>query len=219
MRPRPRGGRAGLTLVELIVAVSLLAVISLLLAGAVHGVRRVHEGIRARDRRVGEPAAVLRALVREVESAFDPALPDRIPFELRPGRPGDPEPLAWRFFAAMPESDAGEPDRFRAREIRYSVRRDRDGMALLRAERTIPDGLEEEPSPVPVISGLREIRIEAGDGAEWSDRWPEEKAPPFPDRVRVRLLTGGGTDAELTAETVVPPALAYPSSIRRSAGP
>ncbi len=183
---------AGLTLVEILVAVSLSTVVMALLFSGLSVLRRSWER-RTQASRLGLPAHVegLRTLAIELQSARDPGdgLP---PFEWR--RLPDGWALRWTFERPVPAlAEASVPARV---EYRFSK-----GAAY----RTLHSRAEPEseiPPASPWAETLNALNLHFFDGRQWTADWPEGSEPVFPQAVRIHLIPEAG--AELFLETTVP---------------
>lgn len=64
-----------------------------------------------------------------------------------------------------------------------------------------PENAQDE-KPRPLVSGLRSLDILFFDGETWTDHWPIENGPVFPQAVRIRLVPASGS--ALSVETSIP---------------
>jgi general secretion pathway protein J len=69
-RRRPRGAERGMTLLEILVSIGILALVSTLIYGAFDGMQRTQSGIARLDERYHQGRQALARMSRELQSAF-----------------------------------------------------------------------------------------------------------------------------------------------------
>jgi general secretion pathway protein J len=212
----------GVTLLEVLVSLSILAVISTLIYGAFDGMSRTQKGLGRMNERYHQGRSALARFSREVQSAF---LTLHHPFgsNLNPGLMtrttvfigSDSRPVDRIDFTSFShrrlKADAHESDQ---NELSYYASRDteRDKLDLVRREdRTI----DLEPGRGGVVNVVAED-IESFDlqyfdpvTREWQDSWDSTQAAGQLERLplyvkAVLVLKGGPGDRAITLQTKVP---------------
>jgi general secretion pathway protein J len=209
MTPRPR---RGFTLIEVMIAVSITAVVGAMALGAFQRANAARVAVDEQDERVAGARATLGRMARELEGAFLSDHFDRRRFRDRPtvfkGRDGgDRDSL---LFATMAHTrslrDARESDQS---VVEYSVDSDPDApgeYALFRREKT---RIDDEPDR----GGTRSLLLRHLGGfdvtywdwqkQEWARDWstaPGDR-PLLPTRVRVKLVMKMPDRTERSFET------------------
>jgi hypothetical protein len=208
----------GLTLIELLIALALLATVTLLLTAAVHGLRRTADGLLSRQKTLSEPEALLRDLVREVEGAWNPSFPERPAFRIRKGEIGQPELWTWSFFTDRPDPGSEDPSRFLSSEVLYSAVETGTGVDLLRAERAVRDPPGDFSPKRVRLRGVRSLDVVAGSGNVLETPWPPKKdGTGLPHKARIRIVTAGSPEKTLSAEILLPCSLSIAPTVQRQA--
>lgn len=175
MRPRPPILRGGFTLVEILLALSVLSILLLLLLAAFTGAVRVRESLSDRSREYRQVRLLLDRLGTDLSGAFasnareDSALTCRE--DQFSGMPA--ATIAFTAFQ-LPLTDGGRPPADVVK-IRYFPRVGAGGTTLdLRREESELPFLENRipPRETLVAEGLRGFRVELWDGAAWRKEWP-----------------------------------------------
>ncbi len=188
MRPPIR--RRGFTLIEILLALSVLSVILLLLLSAFTGAARVRETLSSRSRGFRQVRLVLDRVGTDLMGAFATTAREESALTLREDQFSG-MPAATLIFTAfqLPDGDSGHPPA-EIVKIRYFPRIGADGVTL---------ELHREQSDLPFIEnkiasresmvaeGLRGFRIELYDGTTWVKEWP----------------TGGGAKTTLPKKAAV----------------
>ncbi len=221
----PMGGRAdvGFTLVELLVALTLLGLVSVVLFGGLRFGTRAWEAGNARAERLAEVQAVQAVLRRRIAQAV---LPE--------------DAGTASAFSDSPAAFAGEEDSLRFVALvpsrigvggfylfDLSVADDDDGTRLelaWRLFRADQPGDLDEPEPEPglggrrvLIEGIEEAKFgyygaePAGAEAEWRERWDEADGRPALIVLEVAFPAG---DSRSWPDLVVAPRLAATASSR-----
>jgi len=165
-----RSGRAGFTLVELLIALALAAIVSLLAVSATRfaamGLDRVSVASQRLETRRNLETLLRRSLAASIEA---PSLPNV------PALAGDSGRVSWLTLA-----EDGGAGLYRD-ELRL------DGRALVLLRRPVDGG---EAKRV-VLAPRASLRL-AYFGSEWQDAWTG--APDLPHLVRIALDLGDGLD-------------------------
>lgn len=199
-RRRLRAGTGGVTLVEVVLALSTLAVVALL-AGAA-----LRVGLRAWEagRRQADAQQETRALVELITEALEGAFPYRGRLGPAPERvvlfEGEGEEV--RFVSTAPPLalEATAPFHAVVLGLAASPERLRLLERLVPAEAPFVDGAE------TVLSrGVSRLRLAYRDEhGVWQDRWDGRAAGGLPSAVRVELTLGSGGRARTLMPVVIP---------------
>lgn len=215
---RSRAAARGLTLIEVLVSIGILAIIALLIYGAFDGMSRSRKGITRLGDRYHQGRAAMVRMTREVQTAFlsrhlprdknqavrltafvgqDSSSADRLDFTAFAHR---------RLLRNTHESDQAEIGYFSSRDPEHNK------IDLVRRESRYIDN---EPTKGGVVNVLAED-IEQFDikyldpiTGEWTDTWdttqPASQFERLPAEVRITLvLNGGAGDQPIKFETKVP---------------
>jgi len=167
--------RGGFTLLEILLALSVLSVVLLLLLSAFTGAARVRETLSSRSRdfrqirlvldRVGTDLMAAFAITARAESALS------LHEDQLSGMPA--ATLAFTAFQ-LPDGDSGHPPA-EIVKIRYFPKIGADGVTidLHREQSDLPFVGNRIPlREAPVAEGLRGFRVELYDGTTWVKEWP-----------------------------------------------
>jgi general secretion pathway protein J len=202
-RPPAPGGERGFTLLEVLLAVTLLAVVAVVLAAG------LRVAVRAWD--AGERQAAAQQEVRVVVELVSEALASALPYRGRLGGGLDRvvlfegEPDEVRFVtSAPPLALEASPAPFHAVTLaRTSSDELRVEEKLVPAEEPFRDG--EAVVLTKAATGLR-FQYRDGEGL-WTDRWDGRSAGGLPTAVRVELTLRAGRRTPVIPPVVVPIAL------------
>ena len=201
---------AGFTLVEVLVAVSVLAMISLLLYGAFAGMRRSKEGVQRVTDRHHEGRQAMRRIARELSSAYiskhvpldESLVATQTAFIGSRGTPADRLDFA-SFSHRRLDRDSHESDQV---EISYFGSRDpkdRDKIDLVRRASPRIDVEPERGGRVEVLAtdiDLFDLEYLDPLTGRWQETWDTTQAIGQADRmplqVRVVLVLNGGRRAK-----------------------
>jgi general secretion pathway protein J len=194
---RPRGNRGGFTLLEILLALSVLSVILLLLFSAFTGAARVRETLSSRSREFRQIRLVLDRVGTDLMGAFATTAREESALTLREDQISG-MPAATLAFTAfqLPDGDSGHPPA-EIVKIRYFPRIGADGVTLElhREQADLP--FIENKIPLresTVAEGLRGFRIELYDGTRWVKEWPTVGAAKttLPKKVAITLVNTRG---------------------------
>lgn len=188
MRPPVR--REGFTLLEILLALSVLSVILLLLLSAFTGAARVRETLSSRAREFRQIRLVLDRIGTDLMCAFASSSRVESALSLREDQFSG-LPAATLIFTAfqLPDGDGAHPPS-EIVKIRYFPRIGADGVTLElhREQSDLPFIENKIPARESTVAdGLRGFRIELYDGTTWVKEWP----------------TGGGTKTAMPKKAAI----------------
>lgn len=182
--------REGFTLLEILLALSVLSVILLLLLSAFTGAARVRETLSSRAREFRQIRLVLDRIGTDLMCAFASSSRVESALSLREDQFSG-LPAATLIFTAfqLPDGDGGHPPS-EIVKIRYFPRIGADGVTLElhREQSDLPFIENKIPARESTVAdGLRGFRIELYDGTTWVKEWP----------------TGGGTKTAMPKKAAI----------------
>ena len=187
----------GFTLLEILLALSVLSVILLLLLSAFTGAARVRETLSSRSREYRQIRLVLDRIGTDLMSAFAASAREESAFTLREDQLSG-MPAATLTFTAfqLPDGDSGHPPA-EIVKIRYFPRIGADGVTLdlHREQSDLPFVVNKIPlRESPVAEGVRGFRVEVFNGTAWVKEWPAGggSKTALPKKVAVTLVDGRG---------------------------
>jgi len=190
---RPPVRRAGFTLLEILLALSVLSVILLLLLSAFTGAARVRESLSSRAREFRQIRLVLDRMGTDLMCAFAVSVREESALSLREDQLSG-MPAATLTFTSfqLPDGDSGHPPA-EIVKIRYFPRIGADGatLELHREQADLPFVVNQIPlRESQVAEKLRGFRVEAYDGATWVKQWPAGGGTKttLPKKVAVTLI-------------------------------
>jgi general secretion pathway protein J len=201
-----RSSARGFTLLELLVAVSVLAFITMLLYGAFSGMKRTRDGLARVQDRYREGRIAMSRLVRDLESAYVSAhLPfnegmivQRTAFIAKEGTPGDR--IDFNSFSNIRrDRDSHVSDQI---EISYFSSESLEMSGTTDLVRRTSEYLDEKPEAggrIDVIAtdiDLFNLEYLDPTTSQWVDTWDTTQATGQPNRlplqVRITLVLNGG---------------------------
>jgi prepilin-type N-terminal cleavage/methylation domain-containing protein len=190
---RPPVRRGGFTLIEILLALSVLSVILLLLLSAFTGAARVRETLSSRSRGFRQIRLVLDRVGTDLMGAFASSAREESALSLREDQLSG-MPAATLTFTAfqLPDGDSGHPPA-EIVKIRYFPRIGADGVTLElhREQSDLPFIVNKiSPRESAVADGLRGFRIELYDGTTWVKEWPTGGKPKtaLPKKAAITLV-------------------------------
>ena len=194
----PGGKRKlGFTLIEILLALSVLSIILLLLLSAFTGAVRVRETLFARAREFRQIRLLLDRAGTDLMGAFATSAREESALTSQEDRLSG-MPAATLTFTAfqLPGGDRGHPPA-EIVKIRYFPRIGADGVTLeLHREQSDLPFIENKipPRESTVAKGLRGFRVELYDGTTWVREWPSGggSKTALPKKVAVTLVDARG---------------------------
>jgi general secretion pathway protein J len=206
MLRRPSSPRRAFTLIEVMIAIAILAGIALSIYGAFSGMRRSKEGIERLNDRHREGRLAMSRMVRELQSAYlsahEPIAPvqavQKTAFIGSNGSPGDRIDFVTfshrRLLEDSKETDQAEVSYFTGTDLEKTGR-----VNLLRRVSSEIDLLPDEGGKVEVLAtdvDLFEVEYLDAVTGQWQDRWDTTQATEqggrLPLQVRLTLVLNGG---------------------------
>ena len=200
---------AGFTLIEVLVAIAVLAVLSMLLYGAFAGLKRTKEGVERVNDRQREARMAMARMVRELQTAYlslhEPVPPtrpvQRTVFKGVSGIPGDRVDFA-AFAHRRLDRDSHDSDQC---EISYYIATNPDSPGvqdLLRRESANIDLDPEHGGRIDVLAtdvDLLDLAYLEPMTIQWLETWDSTQATGqlgrLPTQVRIILVLNGGKRA------------------------
>ena len=224
---RTRHASRGLTLLEILVAITILAMMSILIYGAFDGLARSKNGLSRLNGRYHVGRAVMRRLAEEMSSAFltthqpisAALIVRKTIFAVKDTSPADRLDMTTfshrRVTANSRESDQNELSYFGAPDPNVAGKVD-----LVRREQTIIDIDPNKGGQVMVLAediDLFDIKLLDPQSGLWTDSWDSNQAIGQPNRVpaQVRItlvLRGGPGGRPIKFEEKIPIAITEPVS-------
>ena len=203
MREVRKTSQKGFTLVEVMIALTLLAVVAIGTQQALSTSFEIKEIVTAKNERHHEARQIMSRMSRELRMAFIRA---EVPQQFREEKPA----VLTRFLGEEDEVTFASTSHLRIRpntresdqcELAYFLKSDSDspyrGKTLYRRESTILDDKPKRGGHIwPVAQGVKNFRVEYWDDSKeigddaWTRTWDsheDENAPLLPKRVRVTL--------------------------------
>jgi prepilin-type N-terminal cleavage/methylation domain-containing protein len=194
---RPPVRRGGFTLLEILLALSVLSVLLLLLLSAFTGAARVRETLSSRSRGFRQIRIVLDRVGTELMGAFSTSAREESVLSRREDSLSG-MPAATLSFTAfqLSDGDRGHPPA-EIVKIRYFPRIGADGVTLElhREQSDLPFIENKVPSRESAVAeGLRGFRVELYDGTAWVKEWPAggKSKTALPKKIAVTLVDARG---------------------------
>lgn len=194
---RPPDRREGFTLLEILLALSVLSVILLLLLSAFTGAARVRETLTSRSREFRQIRLVLDRIGTDLMESFASSAREDSGLSLREDQLSA-MPAATLSFTAfqLPDGDTTRPPS-EIVKIRYFPRIGADGVTLElhREQSDLPFVENKLPTRESLVAeGLRGFRIELYDGSAWVKEWPAGggSKTTMPKKAAVTLVDARG---------------------------
>ena len=209
---RTRGGEGGFTLLEVMIAMSILAMMSLLLYTSMSQTMVGKEETEKRDDLHHSVALAFNKMASDLQMAF--LVPGteflgtdgsrKTVFKGTEEKMDFPSFSHVRYFKDVPETNFGEVGYFLE-----DSKEEAGGKILMRREAKILDDKPEEGGSVePLVEGIKELRLEYYDPnkKEWQKGWDSsqlENSHRLPRAVRIEIKVGDpGSEEEFVFSTI-----------------
>jgi len=189
--------REGFTLLEILLALSVLAVLLLLLLSAFTGAARVRETLSSRAREFRQIRLVLDRAGTDLMCAFAATAREESALSVREDQlSGMPAATLTFTTFQLPDGDSGHPPA-EIVKIRYFPRIGADGVSLElhREQADLPFIGNKIPLRETLVAdGLRGFRVELSDGTTWVKEWPAGggSKTTLPKKAAVTLVDARG---------------------------
>ena len=194
---RPPVRRGGFTLLEILLALSVLSVLLLLLLSSFTGAVRVRETLSSRARGFRQVRLVLDRVGTDLMGAFATTVREESALTLHEDELSG-KPAATLAFTAfqLPDGDIGHPPA-EVVKIKYFPRIGSDGVSLElhREQSDLPFIENKIPARESTVAdGLRGFRIELYDGTTWVKEWPSGGGTKtaMPKKAAITLVDASG---------------------------
>lgn len=185
-----RKSNQGFTLLELLVALVLLAILSGALYGTYFSVMRGSEAARERTEPLRDVRAALDLLRRELAAAYFDRANKRLHFVVE-DRDVFGKPASILDFTAFTVPRSGSVPSSDVMAVRYKpVEREAQQLILSRQTRDLY--LDTKPLPYPLTEQIEGFLVECFDGNQWVKSWDSTLNAGLPKAVRVTFYVQGG---------------------------
>ena len=204
---------AGFTLIEVMTAVTILAIMATVAFTIVFGAVKRSRHIDRRVELTTEAAAIVSLISEDLRGAF--VREGVVPFFLGVDNFKGEDPadalslLTTAVFPVNPEIPAGGVG-----EVEYSITEGEMGALLLLRREQIParSPYEEGGAAIEITDRLKSLNLEYSDGEDWFERWDtqsaaEHEAGKLPRQVRIELVLEDG-ELSVTHRGSVAPVMA-----------
>jgi prepilin-type N-terminal cleavage/methylation domain-containing protein len=212
-KPDMRTRKSGFTLVEVMTAVAILALIAAITFSVVFGTVKRSRFIDRKLDLENEAASVLKLIAEDIRSAYvqEGVVPyfEGTDVYSRDNPIDEVKLLTTAVLPVSPELLTGS-----AGEVEYQVEEDDEGnFILLRREQTPAEApFDDGGTRYKVTDRIKSLDLAFSDGEDWFDEWDSQSETSFagqklPSKVRIELtLEEEGT--EVTNRTIVAPVMA-----------
>lgn len=198
-----RTGEAGFTLIEILVGLSILALLVSMIQGIYASAARNREAADAKTATVHAASSVMARMADELGAAFvSKARADRTYFHVTVADKGR---STLEFATLMPPVHglrAGGETRVRY-EASAAAKEEGGGVVLKRTEvDDLGKELDREGATYEMLKGVTRFTVEAFDGKEWLEEWRDADSadPKLPLAIKIEVAWNEG-EAERTFET------------------
>ncbi len=219
MSPRDPRHRAGLTLIEILLATAIAVLVIAVVFSTFHMVSVTLRG--QQERRAGPDAAAraLEQLTADLAGTWVSRDDDLCSFRLTPPEPPTSADSQLSFCRSRPPDGEKDPRWFEVARVAYRViEAPESGKALVRESETVfgPDSAPAVTTNV-LAEGIERFLVSAYDGAAWKTDWSPKDARDCPRAARVELEArcGGGTRT-LQTDLFIPIGNAVSSTVNRA---
>jgi len=185
-----RKSNQGFTLLELLVALVLLAILSGALYGTYFSVMRGSEAARERTEPLRDVRAALDLLRRELAAAYFDSANKRLHFVVE-DRDVFGKPASILDFTAFTVPRSGSVPSSDVMAVRYKPV-EREAQQLILSRQTQDLYLDTKPLPYPLTEQIEGFLVECYDGTQWVKSWDSTLNAGLPKAVRVTFYVQGG---------------------------
>ena len=198
MRVRPQ--QTGLTLVELIVAMTITVMVAGATAGILRGVNAARQRISQQMALQQEGRAALHAITAALRNAYRSPQSDDTPLEGLPGPDPQTPSDSIRFFtASLSPIRPGQPES-EVRECQFLLADSDNGGPLRVLLRRLDPTRNDPPDGGGVVDRIAEnivaLQFSYFDGSQWQDRWLASRTD-WPAAIRVQLIIASTDEPRL----------------------
>ena len=215
-----RRSNGGWTLLELMLAMVIGALIITLLYSIYHTTMRTVEGQEERRKGIDKAATVLDQLGTDLARAWLPGEDDDGVFTLEPNPNG--AGLTLSFCTLVPSETEKDLRWVDTGFVVYQTRREGLGLALTRSYRPlVGPGRDEDPATNRLADTVNTFEVEVFDGEEWTPNYTSEESQTLPRAARLHLEMEDETGVvnELNTEIFIPTGSIILSAIQRVSAP
>ncbi len=196
--------RRGFTLIEVVLAVALMALVLALIQGVYTGTVRSRNRSSEQTRDVHQVALILDRIATEISAAYAaPAREDTTGLRVEADADGNASLV---FTSLLPPIPGVRPDG--GTEVGYALEPDGEGaLRLVRWEDPFPGQGVDAPDPYPVMDRVLRFRVLCFDGDNWVEEWDSRErgeGPVLPRAVSVELAWGPDEEHERVLRTSAP---------------
>jgi type II secretion system protein J len=190
---RSRGAQAGLTLIEILIAIAIMGLMMMLAWTTINSAGNVRTEFEAIEERNHEVRVAMARVVHDLESAYLSKNENTSLDNRRTLFKGDDDELTFSTFSHTPMwADANESDQTIVQYRLDTDRRADDVRSLFRREQRRPSNerLDSEPAETDVLlRGVERIKFEFWDwkDKDWQGSWDTTKQDAEKDRLPVRV--------------------------------
>jgi len=178
----------GLTLVELMIALAVAAVVLVIVQGVFLNAGTLRETSRSESARYHRSRVFFDRLARELGSALYRKGHPYAQFTLKDEAE---KRLEFATFASSP-GVAGRSLGATMIVYRWHATEDGSGYELLRLERPLQASVEQADEQ-PLASGLEEVQLRCYDGESWQKEWNSQESLQLPQLLEVSFVASDGT--------------------------
>jgi prepilin-type N-terminal cleavage/methylation domain-containing protein len=218
-RPRTAVWSGGFTLIEIMIAIAILALILVMLAGSFHAVAtgKVHAESRlALDQ---EGRVILSEISSEIRGAVQtPLIPSRT-LLLGEGRMQNAVPVDSISVSSLEPGHRRAVEGFGAEDtVTYVTEPNPDHPGWFRLRRTQSSSLlgigtgDSARTSLVIADNLLSLHIKYFDGTDWKESWNSQSLPPgqeLPEEVAIDIALAPDVGVPLTLSTMVVPPMAF----------
>lgn len=214
--PRPAGGKAGTSLIELLIAISISLVV-MAVALSVYGTVNLSRQ-RQETRRERNVAAALQAIRRDLAGVIQTSYTNAPPLdlELSAAAADGQEPSSTLLLCVGQLAPEASIERLAATQVRYRLRRSPDAPSgdLLRESVSLtgPDASPYDATNA-LLQGMSGFSVSVLAGDTWTNQWRHRpgRRPPRAADIRISWISGTATQT-VSVLTPIPSGETFPAN-------